>query len=105
VILALGLRHPRQWGGVPFAAGIAGLGLLAHGLVDFDWTYPANAGALALCVALAAAPTWRPAETTGLRRLAGGLLVALVLAAGFLAAGQSFEIVHTDASTQPGVMT
>ena len=105
VLLIMALRHPRQWGGVPFAAGVAGLGLLAHGLVDFDWSYPANVGAFALCVALAASPRWRADDTNGLRRLAGGLLVALVLMAGVLAVGQSFEIIHIDARTQPGATT
>ncbi len=104
-LLLLALRHPASWGGVPFAAGVAGLGLLAHGLVDFDWTFPANVGALALCVALAASPRWRCDEDNGLRRLAGGLLVALVVAAGVLAAGQSFHIIHIDARTQPGATT
>jgi O-antigen ligase len=101
VLLVLALRRPTNWGGVPFAAGIAGLGLIVHGLVDFDWTFPANVGALALCVALAAAPRWQAEHSTKPRRLVGGLLVALALTAGVLAVGQSFEIVHIDAST-PG---
>jgi O-antigen ligase len=101
-LLVLALRHPTQWGAVPFAAAVAGLGLLVHGLVDFDWTFPANVGAFALCVAVAAAPRWHARESTRLRRVAACLLVALSLAAGVLAVGQSFEVVHIDARTQPG---
>jgi len=102
--LLLALRQPQRWGGVPFAAGVGGLALMAHGLVDFDWTYAANVGAMALCVALAAAPRWQTAQGTQPRRVAGGLLVALTLTAGVLAVGQSFQVIHIDARTQSGAM-
>jgi O-antigen ligase len=101
-VLLRALRHPSLWRGVPFAAGITGLGLLAHGLVDFDWTFPADVGVLAICVALAAAPRWHgrasdpdvPAARRSL--VACVVLVSLVLVSGVLAFGQHFEIIHAD---------
>jgi O-antigen ligase len=109
VWLLLGsLRHPSTWSGVPAIAGVAGLGLLVHALVDFDWTFSADVGALAVCVALAAAPRWhnRGSSPAGsMSRTAMGLalvLAGLTLVSGVLAIGQHFEIIHSDARPQPG---
>lgn len=89
----------RARSGVPFAASVAGLGLLAHGLVDTDWTYAADAVALAVCVGIAGAARWH--ETPRERiprssRVAAVVLIAAALVAGLLATGQHFEILHTD---------
>jgi O-antigen ligase len=103
VLLLLALRHPSSWSGLPFAAGVVGLGLLAHTLVDTDWTYPADVGALAICIAIAGAPRWHrtgSAQRATPRRtvVASVALAVLVAFAGALAVGQHFEIAHVDAS-------
>ena len=46
------VRASPRTGLVTAAAAVASLGLLAHGLVDFDWTYPALAAVLAAVAGL-----------------------------------------------------
>ncbi|HTY72448.1 MAG TPA: O-antigen ligase family protein [Actinomycetes bacterium] len=105
LVCLLRLRRPARWDGVPAAAAVAALGLLAHGLVDFDWTFPAVAGSLGMLVGMAGA---RPASTSPARggRLAvtaGVALVALIVLAGALAWGQGFHISNVSLSRYLGV--
>jgi peptidoglycan/LPS O-acetylase OafA/YrhL len=89
----------RARSGVPFAAAVAGLGLLAHGLVDTDWTYAADVVPLAVCVALAGAARWHETlreRTPRSARVAAAVLIGAALVSGLLATGQHFEILHID---------
>jgi O-antigen ligase len=96
-VLARSLLQARS--GVSFAAAVAGLGLLAHGLVDTDWTYAADVVPLAVCVALAGAARWHDARrerTPRGARFAAAVLISAALVSGLLATGQHFEILHID---------
>lgn len=108
VIGLLRRLRPRPGTGADHAlvvsASLTGLALVAHSLVDIDWTYPGLAAQLAVVagLVLAVRPAARPADapgTTGERSSAGRagpiavgvLAVALAVGAGF-AWGQQFHI-------------
>ena len=84
------------------AAAVAALALLAHSLVDIDWSYPALAGQFAVVAALALAPQHQPrpagsSQPSRSRRdvaaAGGSAVLVLVLALGAAAAwGQQFHI-------------
>lgn len=66
------------------AAGLGGAMLLAHAMVDFDWTYPAMAGLFALLVALGAG-TPAAASRPPTRRLSVTSVTGLFLASAWVA--------------------
>jgi O-antigen ligase len=80
------------------AASVAGLALLAHALVDTDWSYPALAAQLAVVLGLALAarpvdPVAVAAPQRDLVAATGSAVLVLVLAVGAVGAwGQSFHI-------------
>jgi O-antigen ligase len=86
------------------AASVAGLALIAHSLVDTDWSFPALAGQFGVVVGLAlAARTANEPGTEPARQLAasvGSAVLALTLVIGAAAAwGQEFHISATAATS------
>lgn len=100
-------RHGGADAALVSAAAVAGLALVAHSLVDTDWTYAALTAQFAVVVGLALAVRRRPASdqpaTQGrppLLPLVGSVLLGLCLVVGAVVAwGQPFHIVSTSASS------
>jgi len=88
-------------------AAVAGLMLIAHSMVDFDWSYPALAVITAVVIGLAipARPVQQVGVTAGQSRATGWLAAVLVgsLVVGGLASwGQQFHINASVAVTSQG---
>ena len=81
------VADPARWAGL-----VAGGVLVAHALVDFDWSYPALAALAGLALGIAGAPLVRPGGTihggpAAGRGVIGAALLVLAIVAAVLCAG------------------
>jgi O-antigen ligase len=74
------LRMGRQ-DALPLAAAVAGLGLLAHSFVDFDWSHPALFAMTAMTLCLAASSSAGRTPRRMPRRIGVGAVAALLACA------------------------
>jgi O-antigen ligase len=85
-------------------AAVAGLMLIAHSMVDFDWSYPALAVIAAVVIGLAVPAG--PGTPEGLARRSAGWLGAVLVAAlvigGIASWGQQFHVNASGAVTNQG---
>jgi O-antigen ligase len=85
-------------------AAVAGLMLIAHSMVDFDWSYPALAVIAAVVIGLAVPDS--PGTPEGLARRSAGWLGAVLVAAlvigGIASWGQQFHVNAAGAVTNQG---